>query len=94
MGSLVTRWLIEKNLENLSSDKKIEKWISVEGVVRGNYALSQVSSSSIMNLFFTNSPETEHMKYNWIKENLNSSPNEMNSPYYDDILVGQIILTD
>jgi hypothetical protein len=94
MGSLVTRWLIEKNLENLVSDKKIEKWMSVEGVVRGNYALSQVSSSSIMNLFFTHSPETEHMKYKWIEENLNPYPNEMNIPYYDDILVGQISLTD
>jgi len=94
MGSLVTRWMIEKNLENLSSDKKIEKWISVEGVIRGNYALSQVDNSSILNLFFTHSPETEQMKYDWIKENLNPNPNEMNSPYYDNILVGQISLTD
>jgi hypothetical protein len=94
MGSLVTRWMIEKNLENLSSDKKIEKWLSVEGVVRGNYAISQVSGNSFMNLFLTNSPDTDHMKYEWIKENLNPNPNEMNSPYYNDILVGQISLTD
>ncbi len=94
MGSFVTRWMIEKDLESLASDKKIEKWLSVEGVVRGNYALSQVDDGSIMNLFFTNSPETDQMKYEWIEENLNSNPNEMNSPYYRDILVGQISLTD
>lgn len=94
MGSFVTRWMIEKDLENLSSEKRIDKWISVEGVIRGNYALSQVSDNSIMNLFFTHSPETEQMKYQWIEENLNPNPNEMNSPYYNDILVGQISLTD
>jgi hypothetical protein len=40
MGSLVTRWLIEKDVENLASHKQIARWFSVEGVVNGNYAAS------------------------------------------------------
>ena len=94
MGSFVTRWMIEKNLEDLASDKRIEKWISVEGVIRGNYALSEFGDNLFLNLFFTGSPETEQMKYSWIKENLTSNPEKMESPYYKDILVGEISLTD
>ncbi|MCH9739340.1 MAG: hypothetical protein K0U38_00660, partial [Epsilonproteobacteria bacterium] len=94
MGSLVTRWMIEKNIENLASDKKIEKWMSVEGVIRGNYALSVVGNSSIINAFIERSYDTEHMTYQWIKENLTPTPEIMPSPYYKDILVGQISLTD
>jgi len=40
MGSLVTRWLIEKDIEQLASQKKIKKWLSIEGVIHGNYAAS------------------------------------------------------
>jgi len=41
MGSLVVRWLIEKDLEALASTQKIARWLSVEGVVNGNYAASK-----------------------------------------------------
>jgi len=94
MGSLVTRWMIEKNVENLALDEKIGKWITVQGVIRGNYALSNVTESSLLNLFFENSSDTDHMKYKWIEENLAPQRNILKSPYYKEILVGQISLTD
>ncbi len=93
MGSLVTRWLIEKDVEHLASEKKIEKWITVEGVVRGNYALS-VASDTVINLFLTQSPETEQMSYEWIEKHLTKEREKLGSPYYQDILVGQISLSD
>ena len=100
MGSLITRYMIEKNLENLSSDKKIEQWMSTEGVIRGNYAITEsdkINSSMVKELldsFFQNSPETKQMKYEWIDANLTKRRDTMASPYYKDILVGEISLTD
>ncbi|NEW60951.1 hypothetical protein GSY74_06605 [Sulfurovum sp. bin170] len=100
MGSLITRWMIEKDIENLASNKKIEKWMTAEGVLRGNYGLSKVDDIGIawikesVNSFFEDSAETQHMKYRWIEENLTPNRESMSSPYYSDILVGQISLTD
>jgi len=100
MGSLITRWMIEKNLENLASQKKIEKWMSIDGMIRGNYLLSQLDqlgTSSIRNTiqsFFPDSVETQQMKYTWIEEKLSKDRETMGSPYYSDILVGQISSTD
>jgi len=94
MGSLVTRWMIEKDVEGLASDEKIAKWMTVEGVIRGNYALSNVSNDSLLNLFFENSPDTDHMKYKWIEKNLAPQRHILKSPSYKNILVGQISLTD
>jgi len=93
MGSLITRWMIEKDLEHLASEKKIEKWITLEGVIRGNYALS-VANETIIHLFLDESPEIKQMHYNWIKENLTPTPEILSNNYYKDILVGQISLTD
>ncbi len=100
MGSLITRYMIEKNIENLASDKKIEKWITTEGVIRGNYVASElknIENSAIKNVvddFFAKSPEARQMKYEWIEANLTRDIDTMKSPYYKDILVGQISLTN
>ena len=95
MGSLVSRWLIEKDVEQLSSKNKIAKWITVEGVIRGNYALSQVKEDNfLLNLLIEKSADTKHMRYQWIEENLNPIPSQMNSPHYKNIEVAQISLTD
>jgi len=95
MGSFITRWMIEKNLENLASDKKIEKWMSAEGVIRGNYGYTKIGSLAIdIQAFIEDSAETRQMKYSWIEENLTPDRAVMKSPYYSDILVGQISLTD
>ena len=94
MGSLVTRWMIEKDVEGLASDEKIAKWMTVEGVIRGNYALSNVTDDSLLNLVFENSPDTDHMKYQWIEKNLAPQRHILKSPSYKNILVGQISLTD
>ncbi|NOZ90833.1 MAG: hypothetical protein GXO60_06085 [Epsilonproteobacteria bacterium] len=100
MGSLITRYMIEKDLEHLASDKKIEKWLMAEAVLRGNYALSKIDEidsefiRDTINSFFKDSPEMQQMKYKWIEENITPHLEAMSSSYYKDILVGQISLTD
>ena len=94
MGSLMTRWMIEKDLEHLASEGKISKWLTIQGVIRGNYALSNVDNDSLLNIFFENSPDTDHMKYGWIEKHLTPQRAILKSPYYRDILVGQMSLTD
>ncbi len=87
MGSLVTRYMIEKNLENLASDKKIAKWLSMEGVIQGNYAASKKNLVKLVNIFEKQSPDVKQMSYTWIEKNLGTR-NIGESPYYKDILIG------
>ncbi len=87
MGSLVTRWLIEKNLEDLAAQKQIGKWFSAEGVVAGNYAASDPTLVKISSLYEEASPEVEQMSYSWVDEAFGSRT-VGSSPYYRDIQVG------
>ena len=87
MGSLVARWMIEKNLENLSSDQKIAKWLSVEGIVAGNYAASDDNLVKFLEIYEEQSPEVEHMSYGWVNANFgNGRVGE--SSFYKNILLG------
>ena len=83
MGSLVTRYLIEKDLEQLSSEKKIDKWLSLEGVIKGNIAASGDTLFNLVEFFDEQSIDVDHMKYSWINDNLNLS-----NPYYHTIQIG------
>jgi len=87
MGSLVVRWLIEKNVGNLSGEQKIAKWLSIEGVAGGNYAASDPWLVNAAAFYEEQSPEVEHMSYNWVDANFgNRAIGE--SPYYADIQLG------
>lgn len=87
MGSLVTRWLIEKDVENLSSEHRIAKWLSIEGVVGGNYAASDPVLVTAAAFYEKQSPEVEHMSYNWIDVNFGHRAIG-ESPYYATIQLG------
>jgi hypothetical protein len=91
MGSLVTRWLIEKDLENLATQKKIKKWLSIEGVIRGNYAASNEALMKIIDPIEKQHIDTKHMNYSWINSNLDgTSAKHIN---YKDIDMGFISST-
>ncbi len=94
MGSLVVRWLIEKDAEGLASSKKIARWLSIEGVINGNYAASKSILFKLYNEVENVSIDIEHMKYKWIERNLSYPRNLGQSPYYKDILVGFETSTD
>lgn len=88
MGSLVARWIIEKDLEGLASGKKIGRWLSIEGVLNGNYAASKSILFKLYDSYEDVSIDTKHMKYDWIKKNLSNPRRIGQSPYYKDILIG------
>ena len=87
MGSLVARWLIEKNMENLSGEQKIAKWLSIEGVVGGNYAASDPALVTAAAFYEEQSPEVTHMSYNWVDANFGNRAIGT-SPYYAAIQLG------
>jgi hypothetical protein len=91
MGSLVTRWLIEKDLENLASQKKIKKWLSIEGVIRGNYAASNDILMDMIDPIMKQHIDTKHMDYDWINSNLDGI--SAVNPNYKDIKMGFISST-
>lgn len=93
MGSLVTRWMIENNAENLASEKKIGKWLSFEGVIRGNYPASSSTLVNLAEFFEEQSPDVEHMSYDWIDKQF-SSRAIGDSAYYKDIMLGFETSTD
>jgi len=93
MGSLVTRWLIEKDLEGLASDGKIGRWLSLEGVVAGNWAAS-LEQDQVFELYGTPTIDLQHMRYSWIEENLHSPRKTATSPYYKNILLGHVSTTN
>jgi len=91
MGSLVTRWLIEKDIEHLASQKKIKKWLSIEGVIRGNYAASNTSLMQIVNKVVKQPIDAEHMNYDWVNKHLSGS--NATSVNFKDIDMGFISST-
>ena len=88
MGALVTRYLIEKNLEGLAGKKKIARWLTLEGVVNGNYAASNNDLLKIVKLFEQPNIDVDHMSSEWIENNLATGRKIATSPYYKDILIG------
>ena len=95
MGSLVTRWMIEKDVEGLASQQQIAKWYSLEGVIIGNYAADRIEY--IEQFYGSNaldSIDIEHMSSDWISDNLSNSTGEASSPFYKHILLGQQASTD
>ncbi len=93
LGALVVRWIIEKNVENLASEKKILRWQSIEGVVRGNKVASNENLVKFVNLIQKQPIDVKHMNYSWIGKHLHTPVGEASSPYYKDILVSQISST-
>lgn len=94
MGSFVTRWLIEMDVEGLASDGAIARWLTLEGVVAGNWAASQNELVDLWELFQTPSIDVEQMHYSWIEQNLHAPRTEADNPLFSSILVGQTASTD
>lgn len=93
MGSLVTRWLIEKNVANLASDGYIDKWLSINGVIRGNYLASQSDLAKWVNEVQKQPIDVRHISYQWIEANLHAPKSVADSPYYKTIQMGAISST-
>lgn len=83
-GGLISRYMIEKDVEGLASSGKIARWISVEGVVDGNYAAT-LGGSTAQDLFesYYGAPpiDVEHMTYDWVEANINNPRDYSVSPF-------------
>src|SRR5262245_2246323 len=93
-GSLVVRWLIEKDVEGLASQRKIARWLSAEGLLAGNWAASRDETASLLDLLGIGSVDLDHMSYGWIEANLHSPRTQADDPHYADILMGSLASTD
>ena len=88
LGSFVGRWMIEKDSDSLVSDGKVARWLSLEGVLCGNWAASNELVQDLWDDFGTPTIDTEHMKYEWVEANLHSPRREADNPLFADILIG------
>jgi hypothetical protein len=89
-GSLITRWLIEKDLCGLASSGKIARWMSAEGVLCGNWAASHGDLVDLWGRLGASTLDIHQMDYSWVETNLHAPRRQADSPYYGQILIGEI----
>lgn len=93
-GSLIVRWLIEKDVGGLASGGKIARWLSVEGVLAGNWAASRNHLVDLVDGIDPLSIDVAHMNFDWVSANIHSPRSEADSPFYAGILIGELVSTD
>ena len=93
-GSLIVRWLIEKDVGGLASGGKIARWLSVEGVLAGNWAASRNHLVDIVDGIDPLSIDVAHMNFDWVTANIHSPRTEADNPLYAGILIGELVSTD
>lgn len=93
-GSLITRWLIEKDVAGLAGSGRIARWLTIEGVLAGNWAASREDLRQYLDIVQPEPIDVDHMTYDWVSANLHTPRREADSPLYADILIGQVASTD
>ena len=93
-GSLIVRWIIEKDVEGLASEGRIARWLSIEGVLAGNWAASRDDLVHYLDFLDPLPIDVAHMRYDWVGAQLHAPRTEADSPHYAGILLGQIVSTD
>jgi len=93
-GSLVVRWLIEKNVGGLAGEGRIARWLTVAGVIGGNWAASRDQTVDFLSSLGAEPIDLRQMDYGWIDTYLHAPRIDADSPYYAGILIGQVGGTD
>lgn len=93
-GSLIVRWLIEKDVEGLASEGRIARWLSLEGVIGGNWAASRDDLADYLDFLQPLPIDVAHMGYSWVGAQLHMPRTEADHPLYAGILIGQVVSTD
>ncbi|MBN1517626.1 hypothetical protein JXA32_13770 [Candidatus Sumerlaeota bacterium] len=96
MGAYVARWMIENDYEGLASSGRIARFITLEGVVCGNWICSQGGSLADLldDDYDIDTIDVEQMDYDWLEANLHNPRTEMDSPLYANMIVMHWISTD
>ncbi len=93
-GSLIVRWLIEKDVGGLASEGRISRWLSAEGLLAGNWAASRDETVHLLDALGLSSIDLRDMTYGWIEANLHSPRTDADDSLYAGILMGTIGSTD
>jgi hypothetical protein len=93
-GSLIVRWLIEKDVEGLASTGTIARWLSIEGLLAGNWAASRNQLDRILSPSDPLLIDVTDMRYDWVDTNVHTPRTEADDPAYARILIGQMVSTD
>jgi hypothetical protein len=93
-GSLVVRWLIENDVEGLAGEGRIARWLTVEGVVGGNWAASYSDVTGFLDFLSLDPIDITNMSHDWIDAHVHLPHSEADSPLYAGILIGQVGATD
>ena len=93
-GSLIVRWLIEQDVEGLASEGRIARWLTVEGLIAGNWAASHDEFVNLLDLLGPAPIDVDHMSYDWIEAHLHAPRTEAAHAAYAGILIGQVVSTD
>jgi hypothetical protein len=86
--------MIEKDLATLASSGAIARWLSVEGLLGGNWAASRDHLVDLVDVAVPLPIDVDHMDYDWVTANIHSPRNEADSPFYANILMGALASTD
>ncbi len=96
-GALISRYMIEHDLEGLASSKKIVSWLTVEGALTGAYPANLTADPDLKKFLIEElgldiiDPLTMH--YDWVEKNINKPRDETSSPFFKDILIAHQIST-
>jgi len=88
LGGMITRYLIERDLEGLASGGRIARWVTIESTVGGVWAASQPLMAAFL---ATQMDPTDGLtlSYDFARRTFGTpDPRRSVSPYFADILVG------
>lgn len=100
MGCLISRYLIENDVEHLVSDGKIRRWVSFAGVV-GGAKLADIDKGRWLDawarLLGLDLIDVEHMNRDWVEKNVAVYDHQRadgNNPAWSNVLVHHIVSTN
>ena len=100
MGCLISRYLIENDVEHLASDGKLRRWVSFAGVV-GGARLADIDKGRWLDawakLLGLDLIDVEHMNRDWVEKNVavyDHKRPDGNNPLFGKLLVHHIVSTN
>ena len=98
MGSLVTRYVIEHDLEGLASQGKIARWVTVAGVVTGADLARLFDDAVVAAIAYgMDLIDVLHMNPLWVQEEVaicDGQAQGANNPTFGGILIHHVVATD
>lgn len=94
-GALISRYMLEKNIGNLTADGIVDRWLIYVGSLAGNFVASNDYLTELYDLIFGSmSIDVDHLNYDWVAENIWLDPWSSGSPYLAGIIKHQYVATN